>query len=133
MSALFLDTHSLIWFLAASPRLSTPAYAAINASLRAGHDLHFSAVSLAETVYLEEKGRVPPGTLNRILAASQRSGSRLIEVALTSGSVAKMLSIPRRAVPEMPDRMIAATALQTGLPLVTADMEIRASGIPTIW
>lgn len=37
------------------------------------------------------------------------------------------------AVPDMPDRMIAATALQLGFPLVTTDSAIRASGIPTIW
>jgi predicted nucleic acid-binding protein len=33
----------------------------------------------------------------------------------------------------MPDRIIAATALHLGLPLVTRDLRIQASGIPTIW
>jgi len=36
-------------------------------------------------------------------------------------------------VPDLPDRIIAATALSHNLPLVTADHKIRASRIPTIW
>jgi predicted nucleic acid-binding protein len=41
--------------------------------------------------------------------------------------------IPRDVVPDMPDRIIAATALTHDLPPVTADGKIRASRIPTIW
>ncbi len=33
----------------------------------------------------------------------------------------------------MPDRIIAATALHLGLPLVTRDHRIRASSVTTIW
>ena len=39
----------------------------------------------------------------------------------------------RAQVPDMPDRIIAATALSLGLPLVTRDGRIRDSGIRTIW
>ena len=41
--------------------------------------------------------------------------------------------IPRAAVPDMPDRIIAATALALELPLVTRDGKIRASNVETIW
>jgi PIN domain nuclease of toxin-antitoxin system len=42
--------------------------------------------------------------------------------------------IPRQTVPEMGDRIIAATALYLGLPLVTKDHKIRElSIIQTIW
>jgi PIN domain nuclease of toxin-antitoxin system len=40
---------------------------------------------------------------------------------------------PRNEVPDLPDRVIAATALALRLPLATRDREIRASGIETIW
>ena len=33
----------------------------------------------------------------------------------------------------LPDRMIAATAKQLGLPLFTADQQIRVASLPTIW
>ena len=49
--------------------------------------------------------------------------------------VAKTLAkIPRETVPEMCDRIIAATALYLGLPLVTKDHKIRnLDVIQTIW
>ena len=44
-----------------------------------------------------------------------------------------MAKIPRNIVPDMPDRMIAATALHLNLPLVTIDTQVRAANIETIW
>ena len=41
--------------------------------------------------------------------------------------------VPRNVVPEMPDRIIAATALHLGLPLITRDQQIQSTGIKTIW
>jgi len=36
-------------------------------------------------------------------------------------------------VPDMPDRIIAATALHLDLPLVTRDRAIQAAGLKAIW
>lgn len=48
--------------------------------------------------------------------------------------VAEILrTVPRDAVPDMPDRIIAATALALGLPIVTRDRRLPATGIRTIW
>jgi len=45
-----------------------------------------------------------------------------------------MQKIPRETVPKMCDRIIAATALYLGLPLVTKDHRIRnLDVIQTIW
>lgn len=41
--------------------------------------------------------------------------------------------IPRDLVPDMPDRIIAATAVALGLPLVTRGRRIRAAGLDTLW
>jgi predicted nucleic acid-binding protein len=41
--------------------------------------------------------------------------------------------IPWSAVPEMPDRIIAATAVHLGIPLITRDERIQSAGINTIW
>ena len=41
--------------------------------------------------------------------------------------------MPRDVVPDMPDRIIAATAVHLGLPLITRDERIRSAGIKTIW
>jgi predicted nucleic acid-binding protein len=45
-----------------------------------------------------------------------------------------MQQIDRQIVPEMPDRIIAATALYLDLPLITRDLKIQAlSNLQTIW
>lgn len=45
-----------------------------------------------------------------------------------------MAAISRDAVPDPFDRIIAATALTAGLPLVTADERLRAAlGERTVW
>jgi predicted nucleic acid-binding protein len=41
--------------------------------------------------------------------------------------------IPRADVPDMPDRLIAATATSLGVPLISRDGRIRASAVHTIW
>ena len=41
--------------------------------------------------------------------------------------------IPRDAVPDMPDRLIAASSLVLGVPLVTSDGKILSALSTTIW
>jgi predicted nucleic acid-binding protein len=70
----------------------------------------------------------------RLLEGTLRDPSSGVSLApldlATASAVAK---VPRDAVPELADRMIAATALHLNLPLVTRDARIQASGIRTIW
>jgi predicted nucleic acid-binding protein len=41
--------------------------------------------------------------------------------------------VDRDSVPDMPDRIIAATAFHLGLPLVTKNKKVRAAELETIW
>ncbi len=42
--------------------------------------------------------------------------------------------IPSETMPEMPDRIIAATSLSLNLPLVTRDLKIQSlTNLKTIW
>ena len=133
MSDLVLDTHALIWYLEKSPRLTEPARTAIKSCLAAGRVIYISSVSLAEILYLDEKGRLPVGTLKKVLAEMSRLDSGLVEAPFVADMVEAMSRIPRDVVPDLPDRMIAGTALHLGLPLVTADHRIRAASLLTIW
>jgi len=53
---------------------------------------------------------------------------------LSRGICGEVENIPRVNVPDMPDRIISATALHLNLPLVTKDSKIQSLQIiKTIW
>ena len=54
-------------------------------------------------------------------------------VGLTLPVVINLRNIPRSVVADLPDRIIAATALYLKLPLITRDSKINLSDILTIW
>jgi predicted nucleic acid-binding protein len=55
-------------------------------------------------------------------------------VELTIEIARSIARVPRDLVPDMPDRILAATALALGVPLVTRDERLRGFGeIETIW
>jgi PIN domain nuclease of toxin-antitoxin system len=131
--AAVLDTHAAIWYLLKSPSLSPRALHAIEVALQSGEPAFLSSISIVEVVYLVERGRLPMPALERLMAAFENPIVAL-RIAPLDFDVAKFIQkIPRDAVPDMPDRIIAATALHLGLPLVTRDQRMRATGIEIIW
>jgi len=44
-----------------------------------------------------------------------------------------MRQVDRAQVPDLPDRIIAATALHLGLPLISRDRKIQLADVETIW
>ncbi len=63
------DTHAIIWYIFADARLSATARETIESAAAAGDQIAFSSITLAEIVYLSEKGRLAPETLDRLLQA----------------------------------------------------------------
>ncbi len=127
-----LDTHTLLWYFFTSPRISSVAWVFIDDALTAGDAVVFSGMTLVEIVFLAERGRIAPDSLDQIRLALQ--AQPLIHEWPIGGGLADFAAkIPKSEIPELPDRVIAATALSLGVPLLTADRVIRASSVPTIW
>lgn len=132
--SLVVDSHAFIWYVQASPRLSDKARQAMDDATSADVALLISAATLVELVYLVEKGTFSEADVeafHEILDAAD-SG---FEVAPIDRAVARAIGrIPRVAVADPFDRMIAATALVRAAPLVTYDRRLRQlADLETIW
>ncbi len=130
---LVADTHTVLWYLYNDPRLSAAASAAMDAADAAGDQIAISSIALIEMVYLIEKGRIDAGAFERVLAALARRAATLVEVPLDRAIAQTMWRVDRAEVPDLPDRIIAASALYLGVPLVSRDRKIRMSAVTTIW
>ncbi|MCE7984006.1 MAG: PIN domain-containing protein [Caldilinea sp. CFX5] len=133
MSALLLDTQAVVWMLFSPDKLSETARQAIDAANQNGDTLYVYALSLVELTFLVEKGRLPQIVLDTLTEELANSQGDLVAAPVDVVVAQKVKLIPRSQIPELPDRVIAAMALSLGLPLVTSDLKIRASGVSTIW
>ncbi len=63
----------------------------------------------------------------------EKGETGLVVVDLTVEVVKALSKVPRKVVPELPDRIIAATALYLGLPLISRDRAIQQASIEVVW
>ena len=92
------------------------------------------AISIVEIVYLIEKGRLVKDILSRLIDYLGSSDNSFQTQDLSAEIAKTLANIPRATVPDMPDRIIAATALHLDLPLITSDKNIRSlTNVRTIW
>jgi len=127
------DTHGLIWYLEDSPRLGSDARAAFDACDRGELVIYVPTICLVEIIYLQEKGRIPADLKAQLDAALEAGTTGLILASLTAEVANAVAEGPRSDVPDMPDRIIAATALNLGVRLISRDRAIRLSAIRTVW
>ena len=126
------DTHALIWFLTDSPRLGPQANKIFEACEEGKISILIPTICLVEIVYLQEKKRIPNNLLENFINELQNSKNMIISDL--SYEVVKFLEqVPRIQVSDMPDRIIAATALSLNLPLISRDRKIQLSSIETVW
>lgn len=119
------DTHTLFWYLTASPKLSSTALRAFREAEQGHATIIVPALVLAELYFLNEKLHQP---LNFALEYQKMAQSGLFEFAPID--VTLVLLLPQlSAIPEMHDRLIAAVAYREQVPLLTHDDSIRQSGL----
>lgn len=94
--------------------------------------IHVSAITLIASVYLIEKRRFRESTLDpQIQFVNARSEGNVL-APITSDVSRAIRQVPRKLVPDMRDRLIAARAVHLGFPLVTADSQIHSYGTVVI-
>jgi PIN domain nuclease of toxin-antitoxin system len=129
---ILVDTHVVVWLAFEQARISSKARAAIDEARGLKDGLAISDISLWEVATLASRGRIN-------LAISLESFLREIEARfvifpITARTCVGARSLPKTYPRDPADRIIGATALVEGLPLVTANHAIhRTKLIPTIW
>ncbi len=133
MAAVVADTHAAVWYLMSDPRLSLRASNARDSATAAGDPIIIPSISLVELTYLVEKGRLPSETRTRLIDVLALKYGPYELAALDKRVAAAVELVDRKIVPDLPDRVIAATAISLGFALVTRDHKIRISQVQTIW
>lgn len=129
---ILLDTHVVLWFTSEPAKLSKAARIAIDDARHRGEGLAFCDISLLELTTVANKGRILLGIsletfLNELV-------NRFVVLPISAKACAKMRDLPANYPADPADRIIGATALVEGIPLVTADLGIRrAKAVHTVW
>jgi len=129
---ILLDTHVVIWLALEPGRISKRARAAIQETRQRGEGLAVSDITLLEIATIENKGRIKlNASLEAFLAEIE---ARFIVLPITGRICVSALALPAAYPRDPADRVIGATALVEGFPLITADDGIRRSkALKTIW
>jgi predicted nucleic acid-binding protein len=117
----------------ADRRLSETARKTIEQAALDGNQVAYSSITLAEIIYLSERGRIPAETFERLSQASEDQNAVLIEIPFAMRIAQALAKVERSQVPDLPHRIIAANALYLGVPVISRNCKIQLSDVETIW
>lgn len=124
-----LDTHVWIWGLTAPAQLNITTRTAL---IQPQHRFFLSPMSVWETLLLIEKQRLPIKLAPQVWLDLALQVFTVHEAPLTHGIArrSRQLTLPHQ---DPVDRFLAATAMEYGLTLMTADQHLLNSPAVTTW
>ncbi len=123
------DTIALVLHLE-KRRMGSQAKSAFEQAEAGTATIHIPAMVLAEVLYLSERGRIKLSLQAVQSYLKKHTKIQVYPLDLSVVSAAATLS----DIPELHDRLIAATAVVTGVPLLTNDLVIAAAkNVSTLW
>lgn len=125
------DTHSLVWYMTEDPRLSVEAKMAFQKADEGEENIFIPCITFFELLYLTEKRKLAIDFENFVSMVSSATNYRVEPLCLPI--IEQSRTIPREQVKDPWDRLIAATSLHLGFPLITRDSSLRKIGLKTVW
>jgi PIN domain nuclease of toxin-antitoxin system len=127
-----LDTHILVWWWTDDERLPEVYLEQLEGAITSGHRVLVSDISLWEIAMLVVKDRLRVTGAPDTFLHEVESHPMLLVLPIT-GTIAVESTRLGPSFPRDPaDRIIGATARCHGIPLMTVDESIRASGVVPI-
>ena len=124
-----LDTHTFLWWIADSPRLSARAREVIRDS---NNELFFSAASGWEIAIKAQLGRLQlPDNLEQFIV-EQLSLNTILVLPIQLRHALHVYTLPQHHRDPF-DRMLVAQSQVENLPVLTTDPQIAQYEVKTIW
>ena len=125
------DTHSIVWHMTDDPKLSKEAKRVFQETDGGLNDIYIPCIIFFELVYLLEKKKIKAEFSDFVNLISSSKNYKVEPLCLPI--IEKSRTIARSRIPDPWDRLIAATSLHLGYPLITRDESLRKMGFDTIW
>jgi len=124
------DSHSLIWYLLDSPKLSLNASEVFKTVEQGNGKLLIPAIVIAEIIFIVQSGKVEADLDSLLLKIQESDNFQISPLGLDQLICLK----EQTEIPEMHDRFIACKALLHKAKIITKDKEIKNSGVAeVIW
>ncbi len=125
------DTHSIIWYMTEDPKLSTEAKLAFENADGGQDDIFIPCITFFELLYLTEKQKLAIDLDSFISVVSSSKNYKIEPLCLPIIEKSRLIS--REEIPDPWDRLIAATSLHLGFPLITRDKSLQKIGLKIVW
>lgn len=126
---LLLDTHTFLWFLEDSARLSSTAKALIEDG---SHEVFVSAGSLWEMAIKISLGKLTIGQPFETFIPEQLAANDIAILPIAVEHTAALITLPFHHRDPF-DRLLIAQSLVSNAPIVGADTAFDAYGIQRLW
>jgi len=125
------DTHSIVWYATDDLKLSEGARRAFEKADSGQEYICIPCIIFFELLYLTEKKKLAIDFDNFIAMVSSSKNYKVEPLCIPI--IEKSRLIPKGEIPDPWDRLIAATSIHLGLPLITRDRALQRIGLTIIW